>query len=76
MGILGLLLAVVAGLLLGSFWVEVQFPAILGWVLDMHFPWGFATAAAAVTLAMCLGAGVLPALRATRLPVVEALRNE
>ena len=76
MGILGLVLAVGAGLLLGSFWVEIQFPAILGWVLEMHFPWGFAATAAAVTLVMCLGAGILPAIRAARLPVVEALRNE
>jgi putative ABC transport system permease protein len=75
-GSLGLLLAAVAGLALGIFWVEVQFPAILGWKLDLHFPYAFALSAAGLTLLLCLAGSALPALRAARLAVPQALRYE
>jgi len=75
-GVLGLILAAVAGLALGIFWVEVQFPAILGWKVDLHFPTSFALGAAALTIGLCLLGSLLPALRATRLSVPAALRNE
>ena len=75
-GLLGLLLAAATGLLLGLFWVRVQFPAILGWRLDLHFPSRFAIGAVVLTLTLCLVGAVLPSLRAARLSVSEALRNE
>jgi putative ABC transport system permease protein len=75
-GILGLVLAAVTGLGLGVFWVKVQFPALLGWQLDLHFPRRFALGAAALTLAMCVLASVVPSVRAARLPVSAALRDE
>jgi putative ABC transport system permease protein len=75
-GVLGLLLALGLGLALGFFWIEVQFPAILGWELDVHFPWRFAATSAVLTLFVCLTASVLPSFRAARLPVPQALRNE
>ncbi|MBI3782774.1 MAG: ABC transporter permease [Deltaproteobacteria bacterium] len=75
-GLLGLILAAAAGLALGIFWVEIQFPAILGWKLDLHFPTSFALGAAALTLLLCLVGSLLPALRAARLSVPDALRDE
>lgn len=71
-----LALALVVGLALGAFWVEVQFPAILGWRLDLHLPYAFALGAAALTLGLCLAGLVLPSWRAARVPVAAALRNE
>jgi putative ABC transport system permease protein len=75
-GLLGLCLAAAAGIGLGLFWVKVQFPALLGWQLDLHFPSAFALSAAALTLAICVLAALAPALRAARLSVPTALRSE
>jgi putative ABC transport system permease protein len=75
-GVLGLLLAAAAGLTLGVFWVDVQFPALLGWTLYLHFPAGFALTAAVLTMLLCLAGSLLPSLRAARLSVPAALRNE
>ncbi len=74
--VLGIALAVGAGLTLGLFWVEIQFPAILGWNLSLHFPVVFGMTAAALTLALCLAGSLLPSLRAARLSVQAALRTE
>lgn len=75
-GVLGLGLATVLGFALGLFWVGIQFPAILGWRLDVHIPYGFALGAAVLTLLLCLAASFLPSLRAARLAVARALRND
>jgi putative ABC transport system permease protein len=75
-GLLGLLLALTAGLALGTFWVAVQFPAILGWKIDIHFPTQFAVGAAGITLALCLVGSFLPSLRAVRMSVPDAIRDE
>jgi putative ABC transport system permease protein len=75
-GALGLILAVAAGLALGIFWVEVQFPAILGWKLELHFPTVFALVAAALATALCLVGSLIPSGRAARLSVPAALRYE
>src|SRR6185369_15875613 len=73
---LGLALAVVAGGALGMFWVEVQFPLLVGWSLDLHLPQSFAVAAAILTLALCLAGALLPSIRAARVAVPVALRSE
>jgi putative ABC transport system permease protein len=75
-GLLGLFLAAGTGLALGVFWVEVQFPAVLGWKLDLHLPAAFGLTAAGLTLLLCLVGSVLPSLRAARLVIPEALRTE
>ena len=74
--LLGLLLASAIGLALSVFWVDVQFPAFLGWDLDLHVPLPSALATAGVTLLLCFAGSLLPALRAARLAVPAALRNE
>jgi putative ABC transport system permease protein len=75
-GMLGLALAAIGGLALGRYWVQVQFPAILGWRLDMHFPWGFAAAAGALAILLSLVGSFLPSRRAARMHPAEALRYE
>jgi putative ABC transport system permease protein len=75
-GVLGLALALGTGLLLGAFWVRVQFPDILGWELAFHLPWIFVLATAAVTLVLCFAGSLLPAVHAARLAVPQAIRNE
>jgi putative ABC transport system permease protein len=75
-GTLGLVMAVFTGLALGTFWVTTQFPALVGWDLDLHVPYGFAGGALGLTLLLCVAGSLLPALRAARRSVVEALRHE
>ncbi len=74
--VLGLVLAGAVGLALGVFWVEVQFPAFLGWGLTLHLPMAFILATAVITLTLCLAGSLLPSLRAAWLPVTVALRTE
>ena len=74
--VMGLLLAAAIGVALGVFWVFVQFPAILGWNLDFHPPVMPMVFMGAITLLLCLGGSFIPALRAARLAVPAALRNE
>src|SRR5262249_50175525 len=74
--VLGLLLAVLLGTALGIFWVSVQFPAILGWNLELHPPLVSMVLMAAVTMFLGLAGPLLPAVRAARLAVPTALRNE
>jgi len=76
MGLLGLLLAGATGLALGVFWVRVQFHALLGWALQMHFPVAFAAMAAVAAILLCIAGSLLPAWRAARLSVPAAMRNE
>jgi putative ABC transport system permease protein len=75
-GVIGLVLAGVIGLTLGAYWVEFQFPAMLGWALELHLPLRFAIGAILLTLALCVLGACLPAVGAARLSPVAALRAE
>ncbi len=75
-GLLGLGLAMMVGLALGVFWVKVQFQALLGWKVDLHFPSVFALSAVGLTVVLCLAGSMFPALRAARIAVPVALRDE
>ncbi len=76
LGALGLVLALVTGGALGAFWVEMQFPALLGWALELHVPTPFVGAMALATLSLCILGSLLPSLQAARLAVPVALRDE
>jgi putative ABC transport system permease protein len=76
LGVIGLVIAAVTGLALGTLWVEATFPFLLGWVLELHIPYGYAAVTALTTLGVCLVAALLPALYAARLDPAVALRYE
>jgi putative ABC transport system permease protein len=76
LGVLGLVLAVAAGLMLGILWVNATFPYLLGWVLELRLPWQRLLTAAVAAVGVSLAAGLLPALRAGRLEPAAALRYE
>jgi ABC-type antimicrobial peptide transport system permease subunit len=75
-GALGLLVAGVTGVALGTSWVAMQFPLLVGWALDLHFPRWFALVGAGLTLALCILGALFPGVRASRLLVPAALRTE
>ncbi|HYY05553.1 MAG TPA: ABC transporter permease [Candidatus Limnocylindria bacterium] len=75
-GALGLAGGLAIGLVLALLWVRVNFTYQLGWEIDFHFAAGSIPAAAAAALLVSVPAGLLPARRVARLPVVEALRAE
>jgi ABC-type antimicrobial peptide transport system permease subunit len=66
----------VAGLALGTLWVQTTFPYLLGWVLDLYIPYAQLALLGAMTLLVCLSAAVVPARRAGRLAPAVALRYE
>ena len=68
--------AALTGLLLGIFWVKIEFPALLGWDLDLHFPYLFALIAGVSTLVIGVIASFLPAWRAAHLQAADAIRHE
>jgi putative ABC transport system permease protein len=74
--LLGLALAALAGSALGIFWVNVQFPQLVGWALDFHVPRSFMLGGALLTLLLCLAGALVPSLRAAYIAVPTALRSE
>jgi ABC-type antimicrobial peptide transport system permease subunit len=76
LGVPGILLAVAAGLGLGTLWVGQTFPYLIGWPLETYVPYLEIGLVCAGTLVVCGLAAVLPARRAAALEVAEALRCE
>ena len=74
--LLGLSLAALLGMALSVFWVKVQFPALLGWGIDLHVPLLPIVATMVITVALCLAGALGPSLRAAYLSVPAALRSE
>src|SRR5207244_4868360 len=75
-GMLGLAGGLGIGLLLALLWVRFNFTYQLGWEIDFHFAAGSVPAAAAAALLVSVPAGLPPARRVSRLPIVTALRAE
>jgi len=76
LGLIGLAVAAVSGLALGTLWVDVTFPALLGWVLQPHVPYTQAGIVAILTVVVCIVAALAPARRAASLEPAVALRYE
>lgn len=74
-GLLGLAGGVLIGIVLAVLWVRVNFVHQLGWQLDFHFATASIPTAALVALVVSVPAGLLPARRVARLPVLDALRE-
>lgn len=75
-GAVGIVLAVALGLALGLLWVDGTFPLLLGWALGFYFPGWQLAVVALLTGVLCGMAGLIPAVRATRIAPAEALRYE
>ncbi len=75
-GVVGWIGGVAMGAVLSLLWVRVNFTVQLGWDLDFHFAFGALPTAAAAALLVSVPAGLLPAWRVARLPIVQALREE
>lgn len=75
-GVVGWVGGIAMGAVLSLLWVRVNFAVQLGWDVDFHFAWASLPVAAAAALAVSVPAGLLPASRVARLPIVEALRAE
>lgn len=76
LGMLGLVLAIGAGIALGTLWVDATFPYLLGWVLELEFPMHRLLLVVMLTLLVCLMAALVPARRAAQLQPAAALRYE
>jgi putative ABC transport system permease protein len=74
-GTFGIVLGAVLGTVLGLFWVKVQFPAVLGFALDVYVPRWLPLVGLGMWL-ICLGAAVIPGIQAARVPIAAHLRNE
>jgi len=72
----GAVVAVLAGGLLGRFWVGTQFPAVAGYILELIFPYEFAGGALVVAAFVCLAGAALPSFAAANVVIREALREE
>jgi putative ABC transport system permease protein len=75
-GLFGLLLAIGLGFSLGTFWVRVQFPALLGWTLEHYVPIAFVAATGLAAIVLCMIGALAPSIRAALLSPVAVLRGE
>ncbi len=74
-GLLGLAGGVLVGVVLAVVWVRVNFTYQLGWEIDLHVAAGSLPAVALAAVGVSVVAGLLPARRIARLPILEALRD-
>jgi putative ABC transport system permease protein len=73
---LGLALASLTGLALGTLWVDATFPYLLGWALELYIPYTRLVVIAMASMLVCLAAALVPARRAAHLEPAVALRYE
>jgi putative ABC transport system permease protein len=73
---LGLCLAFGEGLLIAALWVRTTIPYLLGWIVELHVPYGFLLVIVLSTVVSCAAAALLPGQRAARLEPATALREE
>jgi putative ABC transport system permease protein len=75
-GALGGGLGLAAGLALAALWILVLFPDLLGYIVDVHVPVGRLGLIGLAALAVAVAAAALPARRAARLTVTDALAGD
>ncbi len=75
-GFIAGLLAVSAGVLLSYLWITHSLSALLGWTIEFYFPRKMIAVSLVLGLFVSMIAGILPARRAARLQIKEALAYE
>ncbi|MDQ6859552.1 MAG: FtsX-like permease family protein, partial [Verrucomicrobiota bacterium] len=75
-GLLAALVGLASGLCLSVVLTGVINRAFFGWTIQLAFPWGSLAFTPVWIVAAAILAGLLPAWRAGRLVVAEALREE
>jgi putative ABC transport system permease protein len=73
---LGLCLAFGQGLTMTALWVRTTIPYLLGWIVELHVPYGFILVIFLSTVVSSAAAALLPGQRAARLEPATALREE
>jgi len=75
-GLVGGLLGLVAGSVMSYHHVVYNTKLLTGWTFQYYYPLGFALLSLALSVALCLLAGYLPAKRAAAAPIVPAIGYE
>jgi putative ABC transport system permease protein len=73
LGAVGALLGTVGGVAMGAVWTSFVFPHLIGYGADLHVPAATLGGIVVAALVLTAGAAAVPALRAARLPIREAL---
>ncbi len=76
LGLLAALVGIASGICLSFVLTGVINRAFFGWTIQLAFPWGSLALTPLWIIAAAVLAGILPAWRAGRLVVAEALREE
>jgi putative ABC transport system permease protein len=72
----GSFLGAVVGIGVAYFLVNYQLAKVLGWILSFQVSWPSVLQAPALGIATAVAAGIYPSIRASRLPIREALSHE
>jgi putative ABC transport system permease protein len=75
-GIAGMGLALATGFTLGLVWVNMTFPDLVGWILELHVPGRLLAGVTLLAIGVCVFAGAVPAIRSARVAPGPALRYE
>ena len=74
--LVGIGLALAVGHAMSFAFVEGLIPTLLGWRLELRASWQVAATASLLGVAACLVGAIVPALRASRMAAITALRSE
>jgi putative ABC transport system permease protein len=74
--LVGIGLALAVGHAMSFAFVEGLVPTLLGWQLELRASWQVAATASLLGAAACLAGALVPALRASRMSAIAALRSE
>jgi putative ABC transport system permease protein len=75
-GLFGAIIAVLLGVYVGKLFVEFTLSSNLGWIVDFHFPKSSVWTTILTGVGVAALAGVLPAYRAAKTEILEALDYE
>jgi putative ABC transport system permease protein len=75
-GLLGSLVAIMLGSWISYSWLTKSLSAVLGWIVDFHYPWASIASTISLGVIVALIAGFIPSRKAATLDIKEALEYE